>query len=99
MQGICITHTHTDHIKGLRVFLNQHPVPVYGTAETLAQLRVLDKFPQNADLREILPAETIHTDTVAVTAFATMHDSPAAAAIALNCQTGRPVPCALIWAV
>ena len=38
VQGICITHTHTDHIKGLRVFLNQHPVPVYGTAETLAQL-------------------------------------------------------------
>ena len=99
VQGICITHTHTDHIKGLRVFLNQHPVPVYGTAETLAQLRVLDKFPQNADLREILPAETIHTDTAAVTAFATMHDSPAAAAIALNCQTGKPVPCALIWAV
>ena len=42
VQGICITHTHTDHIKGLRVFLNQHPVPVYGTAETLAQQTVLE---------------------------------------------------------
>ena len=89
VQGICITHTHTDHIKGLRVFLNQHPVPVYGTAETLAQLRVLDKFPQNADLREILPAETIHTDTVAVTAFATMHDSPGSCGYRFELSDGQ----------
>ena len=68
VQAVCITHTHTDHIAGLRVFLGKHPVPVYGTAETLAQLRFSDKFPQDADLREILPTETIHTDSVAVTA-------------------------------
>ena len=76
VQAVCITHTHTDHIAGLRVFLGKHPVPVYGTAETLAQLRFSDKFPQDADLREILPTETIHTDSVAVTAFPTMHDAP-----------------------
>ena len=76
VQAVCITHTHTDHIAGLRVFLGKHPIPVYGTAETLAQLRFSDKFPQDADLREILPTETIHTDSVAVTAFPTMHDAP-----------------------
>ena len=76
VQAVCITHTHTDHIAGLRVFLGQHPIPVCGTAETLAQLRFSDKFPQDADLREILPTETIHTDSVAVTAFPTMHDAP-----------------------
>ncbi|MFR4393362.1 MAG: MBL fold metallo-hydrolase [Ruminococcus callidus] len=75
VQGICITHTHTDHIKGLRVFLNQHPVPVYGTAETLAQLRVRTNFPRTPTSGDS-STETIHTDSVAVTAFPTMHDAP-----------------------
>lgn len=56
VQGICITHTHTDHIKGLR---------------------------------EILPAETIHTDTVAVTAFATMHDSPGSCGYRFELSDGQ----------
>ncbi len=76
VQAVCITHAHTDHIAGLRVFLGKHHVPVYGTAETLAQLRFSDKFPQDVDLREILPTETIHTDCAVLTAFPTMHDAP-----------------------
>lgn len=38
IRGIFITHTHSDHIKGLRVFLSKHNVPVYGSKETLGTL-------------------------------------------------------------
>lgn len=38
IKGIFITHTHTDHIKGLRVLLKNINVPVFGSKETLGEL-------------------------------------------------------------
>lgn len=32
--GILLTHEHGDHVKGLKVFLKQNPLPVYATAST-----------------------------------------------------------------
>jgi len=34
LAGILITHEHTDHIRGLRVFVNRYQIPVYSTEET-----------------------------------------------------------------
>ncbi len=38
LRGILVTHEHTDHIRGLEVFLKRYPVPVLATAATLALL-------------------------------------------------------------
>lgn len=38
LKGIFITHSHSDHIKGLRVFLSKYNIPVYASKETLGAL-------------------------------------------------------------
>lgn len=38
VQGILLTHEHTDHISGLRVFANKYRLPVFASAGTLASL-------------------------------------------------------------
>jgi phosphoribosyl 1,2-cyclic phosphodiesterase len=38
LSGICITHEHSDHIMGLKTAMKKHPVPIYGTKETLKKI-------------------------------------------------------------
>lgn len=72
VQAICITHTHSDHIAGLRVFLKQHPVPLCGTAETLQELaeQLCIDVP-------LIPMEQtqIISDNWEITSFLTPHDT------------------------
>ena len=76
VKAICITHSHSDHIAGLRVFLAKHPVPVYATRQTLQEIAGTMALSEEAQLREIIPGKTVHMAEIAVTAFPTMHDAP-----------------------
>lgn len=39
VSGVLITHEHSDHIKGIGVFVKKYKVPLYGTIETLAAIK------------------------------------------------------------
>ncbi|RZT01999.1 MBL fold metallo-hydrolase [Cuneatibacter caecimuris] len=43
LDGIFITHEHSDHICGLKILCKRYGVPVYGTERTLERIRESDK--------------------------------------------------------
>lgn len=75
MQGVLVTHEHSDHIQGLNVFLKHYGVPVYGGAATLDNLDGLGVTPPGAELIAI-EGRTEQVGGFEVTAFPTSHDVP-----------------------
>ncbi|MDE6088920.1 MAG: MBL fold metallo-hydrolase [Oscillospiraceae bacterium] len=82
IQGIFVTHTHSDHIKGLKTLVQKLKVPVYGTSETLEFLsHAGDKYlSPGTELIRIDPRKDPDAGVVCgdceVRAFPTMHDEP-----------------------
>lgn len=75
IQGIFITHTHSDHIGGLRVLLKKRKVPVFGTAETLRTLELKECIPEGVPTVAV-DAGTVECAGFEITPFPTMHDAP-----------------------
>ena len=75
VRGIFITHTHSDHTKGLRVLSGKLKAPVYATQETLTQLESKGEIPAGI---ETVPIDTraVECGGCGITAFPTMHDAP-----------------------
>ena len=55
LDGILITHEHSDHIKGLRVFLKKYPLPLYASAPVLEYLQENVELPASVSLHEADP--------------------------------------------
>lgn len=85
VQAIFITHIHSDHINGLRVFTKQHSVPVYAQPKTRQQL--LEGGHVTSD------CVTLHSEAEAagirVTPFATPHDTVQSCGFRLEMPDGR----------
>jgi phosphoribosyl 1,2-cyclic phosphodiesterase len=75
LSGIFITHTHTDHISGLSVFLKKNTIPVYASEETgqtlSSQLPVLD-----GRIHTFRAGERFHLFDWEISPFSTWHDTP-----------------------
>ena len=79
IDALFITHTHSDHIKGLKVFVKHNNVPVYIKEEMYKELK------------EILPKEKIelysdkmHLKDVTIDLVHTSHDAPGAVGFLIN---------------
>ena len=72
IQGIFITHEHTDHIKGLRVFASRHHIPVYASAGTLQALESAGELSGVA--YSVIPYDGMTCGDLFVRPFRTSHD-------------------------
>lgn len=74
LAAIAVTHTHTDHIKGLKTFLKNTKIPLIASSKTLEYLIENNFIPSSTKL---IPADnkSIVIKDMSVDFFATSHDA------------------------
>ena len=89
LDGILVTHEHSDHIKGLEVFLSKYHVPVYATAPTLDAIARNDKKHRidYSLFNQIKADKGFLIGDIEVMPFATSHDAPGSVCFTL--QNGK----------
>ena len=77
VNGILVTHEHSDHIKGLGVFVRKYEVPVYATPGTIEEIKrcsSLGKLPEGI-FRPIEADENFEIEDLKVEPFTISHDA------------------------
>ncbi len=72
--GIFITHEHSDHISGVRVFASRHNIDVYASPGTLAGMDDYGVFKSKINAY-VMPAQGVEAAGIYVRPFRTSHDS------------------------
>lgn len=77
MNGILITHEHSDHIKGLGVVARKYGIPIYatgGTIEAMKTMKQLGKIPEEL-FHEIKADNDFYINEILVKPFEISHDA------------------------
>ncbi len=74
LAAIAVTHTHTDHIKGLKTFLKNTNIPLIASSETLEYLAENNFIPSDTKLL-VADNKSIIVGDMSVDFFATSHDA------------------------
>ena len=74
IKAVLITHHHNDHIKGLKVFLKNNPVPVVASRETVYALEFLGIIGDDYPRIYIDETDFVQLGEIKVRAAATSHD-------------------------
>ena len=74
LNGVLITHEHSDHVSGLKTLLKYTPIPIYAPHTVAA--RLCGALPEAVDVVRVIPTGTpVRIGGVSVTAFHTPHDT------------------------
>ena len=77
LDGILVTHEHSDHIQGLGVMSRKYGIPIYttqGTWEGIQDCRSIGKVDLSL-FRKIRPDESFYMEDLKITPFKTSHDA------------------------
>ncbi|NLK27037.1 MAG: MBL fold metallo-hydrolase [Clostridiales bacterium] len=77
LQGILITHEHSDHIAGLGVMARRYHIPIYATYETaqaITKIKSIGQIPEGL-FHYIKPDEVFKINDITVDPFSTSHDA------------------------
>ncbi|MBQ8965598.1 MBL fold metallo-hydrolase [Ruminococcus sp.] len=87
VKAIFITHTHSDHIAGLKVLTKKLEVPVYSLRGNLEILAREDKVSPVSDLYE-MNGSPVQAAGYEITAFDTPHDTPVSCGFRVTAPSG-----------
>lgn len=73
IEAIFITHEHSDHVKGLRVFANKHKLPVFASSGTIDELYRIGAADASTRLY-VIGSEGVDLSTMHVDRFPISHD-------------------------
>lgn len=89
LSAVAITHEHTDHVKGLKLLLKKHPVPLIASKKTLETLVKNDLVPEGVPL---IAAESNPTvEELKIYRFATSHDCDGSSGYVITLPDGQRV--------
>ena len=77
VDGILITHEHSDHVKGLGVVARKYHIPIYATGKTIAALKgmgTLGKIEETL-FHEVIPDEKFFIKDLEILPFSVPHDA------------------------
>lgn len=88
VKGLFITHTHSDHIKGLTVFLKKHRIPLYAQRKNIEILEEKGCIPDGCECIAI-DGEPAEVGGFGVEMFLTQHDTPASCGYRVTYPDGK----------
>lgn len=77
IQGILITHEHSDHIAGLGILARKYHIPIYATYETaraIQQIKNVGVIPEDL-FNYVIPNKSFQVNDILVEPFSTSHDA------------------------
>ena len=75
INGILVTHEHSDHVKGLSTFSKKFDIPIYSTQETIESIPKLTDKISNNNINFIKPAKKFCINDLEILPFNIPHDA------------------------
>lgn len=91
ISAVFVTHEHSDHISGIRVFASKHNLNVYASRGTLEGMDSADVFKDNSINPYILTEGGTEESGIFVRPFRTSHDSNESTGFVMRTPDGKTI--------
>jgi len=90
IKAVAVTHTHNDHIKGLKTFLKRTDATLIATKATLETLRLEDKIPAGTQVK-VIDGGSLDVCGMEIKNFKTSHDCQGSCGYVITLPDGKKI--------